>query len=47
MKKSILMKFSVVVLIGASLGLALAGCHSGTLRGAGSDIEELGQKMKE
>ena len=46
MKKSIL-KFVVVVLIGVSLGLTLAGCHSGTMRGAGSDIEELGQKMKE
>ena len=36
----------LVLLLGASLGMSLAGCHSGTMRGVGSDVEKLGQKME-
>ena len=45
-KKLARMKLVVVLLLGASIGTLLVGCHSGTMRGAGSDVEKLGQKME-
>ena len=45
-KKLARMKLVVVLLLGTSIGTLLVGCHSGTMRGAGSDVEKLGQKME-
>ena len=45
-KKLARIKLVVVLLIGANMGALLAGCHSGTMRGVGSDVEKLGQKME-
>lgn len=39
-------KIAAVLLITAGLGLSLTGCHSGTMRGAGSDLEEIGENMQ-
>ena len=35
---------SLLVVIGALVGLT--GCHSGTMRGAGADVEHLGKHMQ-
>lgn len=37
--------FVVTVLIACMLGV-LSGCHSGIMRGAGSDVERLGDRMQ-
>ena len=39
-------KCAFALLISASLLSALTGCHSGTVRGVGSDMEELGHEMQ-
>ena len=45
-KKLARMKLVMVLLLGTSIGTLLGGCHSGTMRGVGSDVEKLGQKME-
>ena len=40
------MKKMIGTLLIVSLFVAVSGCHSGTMRGVGSDVEALGQKMK-
>ena len=37
--------FVVTVLLIGMLGV-LSGCHSGIMRGAGSDVERLGDRMQ-
>ena len=37
--------FIAILLIIGALSL-LSGCHSGTMRGAGSDVEKLGSRME-
>ncbi len=37
--------FIVTVLMPCMLGM-LSGCHSGIMRGAGSDVERLGDRMQ-
>ena len=35
---------SILIVIGVLVGLS--GCHSGIMRGAGSDVERLGNRMQ-
>ena len=37
--------FVVTLLIACMLGV-LSGCHSGIMRGAGADVERLGDRMQ-
>ncbi len=37
--------FVAMVLVTCMFGV-LGGCHSGTMRGAGSDVERLGDRMQ-
>jgi len=37
--------FIAIVLVTCTLGV-LSGCHSGIMRGAGSDVERLGDRMQ-
>lgn len=39
------MKTLSVLLVLGMLGL-VSGCHSGTMRGAGQDVEKLGDRMQ-
>jgi len=40
------MKTCVSILVVICLLVGLSGCHSGIMRGAGSDVERLGNKMQ-
>lgn len=37
--------FLAIVLVACMLG-GLSGCHSGIMRGAGADVERLGDRMQ-
>lgn len=37
--------FVATLLVACMLGV-LSGCHSGIMRGAGSDVERLGERMQ-
>ena len=43
MSDYLLVRASAIVFI---LFFLVSGCHSGTIRGVGSDVEKLGQKME-
>ncbi len=40
------MKRFLMVLTAGILVFSVIGCHSGTMRGVGSDMEELGENMQ-
>jgi predicted small secreted protein len=40
------MKTLVSILVALGVLVGLTGCHSGTMRGVGSDVERLGDRMQ-
>ena len=40
------MRRLLAMLLAVSLLGVVSGCHSGTVRGAGSDVERLGERMQ-
>ena len=46
LKKLFVIKLAALLFFAAGLGASFAGCHSGTMRGVGSDVEKLGQRME-
>ena len=46
MQEGTLMRQVFLVVLAVCSLIVLSGCHSGTVRGMGSDVEKLGERMQ-